>query len=128
MCGKLSKWLGKKLDKKAFDLFQLVRRVEGYETELSSHLGRAAIDTLCAFVSDLDYKWLVQHRGVAQPPHTDNTKCGSFFCVILFGCGKKGQPYAENVPCTYVCRYDNMASTEKGGRCAGVDCLLLFYY
>ena len=115
-CEALSTTLAKKLGVEKFDFAELVRRVEGYKEQLSPHLRRVASDTLTAFELDTDLKLLVQSKAVLQPPHTDNEVPGSFYSVILFGCGVNGELYEGDVPCTHICRYDNMANITRNGR------------
>ena len=116
MCEALSAKLSKKLGVEKFDFAELVRRVEGYKEQLSPHLRRVASDTLTEFELDTDLKLLVQSKAVLQPPHTDNEVPGSFYSVILFGCGVNGELYEGDVPCTHICRYDNMANITRKGR------------
>ena len=115
MCESLSRKLATKLELETFDFAQLLRRVEGYKEQLSPHLGRVASETLTKFEFDRDFKLLIQKLKRDQPPHLDNTPPGSIFNVIVFGCGKKGERYTDDVPCTHVCKYENMARiTIKG--------------
>ena len=115
-CARLSRTLGKELGVQNFDFAELVHRVEGYKEQLSPHLRRVASDTLTKFELDTDLKLLVQTKAVMQPPHTDNVVPGSLYNVILFGCGANGELYEGDVPCTHVCRYENMANITKYGR------------
>ena len=93
MCEKLSNVLAAKLELVTLDFAQLLRRVEGYKEQLSSHLGRVASETLTPFEFDRDFKLLIQQLKKNQPPHLDNKPPGSLFNVIIFGCGKKGEQH-----------------------------------
>ena len=115
MCESLSRKLATKLELETFDFAQLLRRVEGYKEQLSPHLGRVASETLTKFEFDRDFKLLIQKLKRDQPPHLDNTPPGSIFNVIVFGCGKKGERYTDDVPCTHVCKYENMARITMDG-------------
>ena len=115
-CARLSRTLEKELGVQNLDFAELVHRVEGYKEQLSPHLRRVASDTLTKFELDTDLKLLVQTKAVMQPPHTDNVVPGSLYNVILFGCGANGELYEGDVPCTHVCRYENMANITKYGR------------
>ena len=115
-CNRLSRTLEKKLGVKKLDFAELVNRVESYKEQLSPHIRRVASDTLTTFELDTDLKLLVQMLDAKQPPHTDNAMPGSLYNVILFGCGKNGELYGGDVPCTHICRYENMANITKNGR------------
>ena len=111
----LSLQLAEKLELETFDFAPLLRRVEGYKEQLSPHLDRVASATLTAFEFDRDFKLLIQKLKKNQTAHLDNIPPGSLFNVIVFGCGNKGERYTDDVPCTHVCKYENMAKiTIKG--------------
>ena len=104
-----------KLELETFDFGQVLRRVEGYKDLLSPHLGRVAAETLNTFEFDKDFKLLIQNLKRDQTAHLDNEPPGSLFNVVVFGCGNKGERHTDDVPCTHVCKYDNMARiTMKG--------------
>ena len=115
LCEKLNQKLARDFSKETFDFFLLVCKVEGHAQVLSTHLQQVAFDTLVRFKLDKDFKMLAQRANKLQPPHMDNNLPGSYYQVILFGCQENGEPYYGEVPCTHVCKYDNMADSSMHG-------------
>ena len=115
LCEQLNQKLARDFRKETFDFFLLVRNVEGHAHVLSTHLQQVAFDTLVRFKLDKDFKMLAQRANKLQPPHMDNSTPGSYYQVILFGCHENGEPYYGEVPCTHVCKYDNMAESSMNG-------------
>ena len=115
LCEQLNQKLARDFSRETFDFFKLVCKVEGHATVLSSHLTQVALNTLVRFRLDKDFKMLAQRANKLQPPHMDNSTPGSYYQVILFGCHENGEPYYGEVPCTHVCKYDNMAESSMNG-------------
>ena len=116
----LSRKLQQRLRQPELDVASLITRVHGYRQQLSAHLIAVSEATLARFELGQELLLLIGNYTsgcvpCTQPRHTDCIRRGSFFNVVHFGCGLRGEDYSGAVPCVSVCDYDGVGDVSMRG-------------